>query len=82
MQQMASFYANGQVQAAAKLHRQLLPGMKALFAAPNPVPVKAALEMYHIRAGSVRLPLLPLTSEQEKVLRSTLEPIWSATFVS
>lgn len=82
MQQMANLFENGKVQAAAKMHRQLLPGMKALFAAPNPVPVKAALEMYHIKTGSVRLPLLPLTAEQEQSLRDTLEPIWSATIVS
>ncbi|MFK3936350.1 4-hydroxy-tetrahydrodipicolinate synthase [Alkalihalobacillus sp. NPDC078783] len=82
MQQMATLFENGKVQAAARMHRQLLPGMKALFAAPNPVPVKAALEMYHIKTGSVRLPLLPLTAEQEQSLRDTLEPIWSATIVS
>ncbi|MEY8750930.1 4-hydroxy-tetrahydrodipicolinate synthase [Alkalicoccobacillus gibsonii] len=82
MQQMATLFEGGKVQAAARMHRQLLPGMKALFAAPNPVPVKAALEMYHIKTGSVRLPLLPLTAEQEQSLRETLEPIWSATIVS
>lgn len=82
MQQMAILFEGGKVQAAARMHRQLLPGMKALFAAPNPVPVKAALEMYHIKTGSVRLPLLPLTAEQEQSLRETLEPIWSATIVS
>ncbi|MEK4564934.1 4-hydroxy-tetrahydrodipicolinate synthase [Alkalihalobacillus sp. FSL R5-0424] len=82
MQQMATLFEAGKVQAAARMHRQLLPGMKALFAAPNPVPVKAALQMYHIKTGSVRLPLLPLTAEQEQSLRDTLEPIWSATIVS
>ncbi|TSB46981.1 4-hydroxy-tetrahydrodipicolinate synthase [Alkalicoccobacillus porphyridii] len=82
MQQMISSFEHGQIKEAASIHRQLLPGMKALFAAPNPVPVKAALEMYQIRTGSVRLPLLPLTGEQEKVLRQTLEPIWTATYVS
>ncbi|WP_088102129.1 4-hydroxy-tetrahydrodipicolinate synthase [Halalkalibacter urbisdiaboli] len=74
MQQMVRNYLGGQVQAAAMQHRQLLPIMKALFKAPNPTPVKAALEMKGLEVGSVRLPLIPLTLEQQQQLQSVIQP--------
>ena len=39
--------------------------MEGLFKAPNPVPVKTALQLKGLDVGSVRLPLVPLT-EQER----------------
>ena len=74
MQQMVRNYLSGQVQAAALQHRQLLPVMKSLFTAPNPTPVKAALEMKGVQVGSVRLPLVPLTQEQQQQLQSVVQP--------
>lgn len=74
MQQMVRNFQTGQVQAAALQHRQLLPVMKSLFMAPNPTPVKAALEMQGIKAGSVRLPLVPLSAEQQQQLKSVITP--------
>lgn len=44
--------------------------MTALFAAPNPVPVKTALQLKGIDVGSVRLPLVPLTEEERTKLAS------------
>ncbi|MDV2687386.1 dihydrodipicolinate synthase family protein, partial [Alkalihalophilus lindianensis] len=58
MQEMINRLKSGDIQGAASLHRRLLPVMKALFAAPNPAPVKAALHMTGIPVGSVRLPLV------------------------
>ncbi|MBP3950669.1 4-hydroxy-tetrahydrodipicolinate synthase [Bacillus suaedae] len=74
MQQMVRNYQAGQVAAAAMQHRQLVPVMKNLFIAPNPTPVKAALEMKGIRVGSVRLPLLPLSAEQQHELQTVVHP--------
>ncbi|MET3504356.1 4-hydroxy-tetrahydrodipicolinate synthase [Halalkalibacter oceani] len=74
MQQMVRNFQAGQVQAAALQHRQLLPVMKSLFMAPNPTPVKAALEMQGIKAGPVRLPLVPLSAEQQQQLKSVITP--------
>ncbi|MGJ7922286.1 4-hydroxy-tetrahydrodipicolinate synthase [Neobacillus sp. LXY-4] len=73
MQQMVNSFKNGQLQEAAEAHRALLPIMKALFAAPNPSPVKAALNMKGIQVGGVRLPLIPLTEEETRVLERVLE---------
>ncbi|MFN7249832.1 MAG: 4-hydroxy-tetrahydrodipicolinate synthase [Anaerobacillus sp.] len=68
MKQMITAFQNGDSQKAASLHRELLPIIKTMFIAPNPAPVKAALEMFGQNVGSVRLPLVPLSeSELETV---------------
>jgi len=65
MQSMIQAFFNGDYRGAAKQHQQLLPIMEGLFTAPNPTPVKTALQLKGIDVGSVRLPLVPLT-EQER----------------
>lgn len=64
MQTMIRNFKIGNTIEAARNHRQLLPKMKALFAAPNPSPVKAALNLKGIQVGGVRLPMIPLNEEQ------------------
>lgn len=59
MQQMIKNYTNGQTATAALIHQKLLPIMKELFKAPNPAPVKTALQLKGLDVGSVRLPLIP-----------------------
>jgi 4-hydroxy-tetrahydrodipicolinate synthase len=78
MQEMVTLFKHGRVQEAASLHRRLLPLMKALFAAPNPSPVKAALNLQGVQVGGVRLPLLPLNDEET----STLQQVLTATKVN
>ncbi|MEY2194387.1 4-hydroxy-tetrahydrodipicolinate synthase [Neobacillus sp. BF23-41] len=72
IQEMINHFKNGNVQDAASAHRRLLPIMKALFAAPNPAPVKAALNMNGVNVGGLRLPLLPLTTEEQRALQGVL----------
>ena len=71
MKEMVEAFLDGDVQKAASIHQQLLPLFRGLFAAPNPVPVKTALQMKGLDVGGVRLPLLPLT-EDERTILSTL----------
>ncbi|MGJ7921007.1 4-hydroxy-tetrahydrodipicolinate synthase [Neobacillus sp. LXY-4] len=71
LQEMVHSFLNGDSKRAAKLHQELLPIMQGLFAAPNPVPVKTALQLKGLDVGSVRLPLVPL-SEQERVTLAKL----------
>lgn len=77
MQTMIRNFKIGNIQEAASNHRRLLPKMKALFAAPNPSPVKAALNLKGIQVGGVRLPMIPLNEEQlyslERALSSNEE---------
>jgi 4-hydroxy-tetrahydrodipicolinate synthase len=72
MQEMVTLFKNGHVQEAAVLHRSLLPIMKALFTAPNPTPVKTALNLQGVQVGEVRLPLVPLTEEEKSTLQKVL----------
>ncbi|RXI97954.1 4-hydroxy-tetrahydrodipicolinate synthase [Anaerobacillus alkaliphilus] len=70
-QMLQAFYA-GKIQEAAKLHQKLLPIVKALFMAPNPSPVKAALRMKGLDVGDVRLPLVELTEEELELLKKII----------
>ncbi|WP_096200846.1 4-hydroxy-tetrahydrodipicolinate synthase [Bacillus sp. FJAT-45350] len=74
MQEMVTSFHAGDVKRAAAIHRHTLPTMKALFTAPNPSPVKAALEMKGVPCGSLRLPLLPLNEEERHQLQLVVQP--------
>ena len=73
MKEMIDAHFTGNQQKANELHQWLVPKMNALFMAPNPVPVKTALNYMGIEVGSVRLPLIPLTDEEQKHLLEQLE---------
>ncbi|EQB37784.1 MULTISPECIES: 4-hydroxy-tetrahydrodipicolinate synthase [Virgibacillus] len=73
MQEMVNQYRNGNVIRSAEVHQHLLPIMKALFAAPSPTPVKAALNLKGISVGSVRLPMVPLHQEEYEELKHVLQ---------
>ncbi len=72
MQTMIKNFKMGNIKEAASDHRRLLPVMNALFAAPNPSPLKAALNLKGVQVGGVRLPMIPLNDEQLNVLQRTL----------
>ena len=72
MQEMVTKFLDGQISEAAKLHQKLLPIMVELFKAPNPVPVKTALQMKGLDVGTVRLPLVPLTENERLELSKRL----------
>ncbi|WP_309867863.1 4-hydroxy-tetrahydrodipicolinate synthase [Bacillus sp. SLBN-46] len=72
MQEMINNFKNGNLKEAATAHRNLLPVMRALFAAPSPSPVKAALKMMGVSVGGVRLPLVPLTDGEQQTLQNSL----------
>ena len=72
IQEMVNSFKNGHLKDASSAHRSLLPIMKALFASPNPTPVKAALNITGVNVGGVRLPLVPLNTDEESALRGIL----------
>ena len=63
---------SGDWQTAGTIQRQLIPKMAALFSAPSPAPTKAALNAEHVLVGSPRLPILPLTTDQQATLMTKL----------
>ncbi|OEH92719.1 4-hydroxy-tetrahydrodipicolinate synthase [Bacillus solimangrovi] len=74
MQQMITHFYNGETKQAAQLHQELVPLMKAMFMAPSPSPVKAALQMSGLDVGGVRLPMVPLTDEERETLFEIIHP--------
>ncbi|MFP7477587.1 4-hydroxy-tetrahydrodipicolinate synthase [Terribacillus saccharophilus] len=66
LQAMLQAYEAGNVAEAARIHQQILPVMKGLFQAPNPAPVKEALNQKGVAVGGVRLPLVELTEEEKE----------------
>lgn len=73
MQKMINAFKNGDVQKAAATHRNLLPIMRVLFIAPSPSPVKAALNLNGTQVGGVRLPMVPLSNEEQSALEKALQ---------
>ncbi|ERN53369.1 4-hydroxy-tetrahydrodipicolinate synthase [Alkalihalophilus marmarensis] len=73
MQQMIQSFIAGDVVKAGGIHRKLLPVMKAMFHAPNPTCVKYALQVCGLDTGGVRLPLVPLTTQEQQVVKTTIE---------
>ena len=75
MQAMIRHFYKGNHREAALIHQSILPVIKALFASPNPTPVKAALNLTGVPVGGVRLPLVPLNDEEVKSLQQVLKVI-------
>ena len=58
---------------AAALNLKALPLFNALFSEVNPIPVKAAAAMMGLCENEVRLPLVPLSRENERKLRCEMQ---------
>jgi 4-hydroxy-tetrahydrodipicolinate synthase len=73
MKKLIEAYRKGDNEVAQDIHHGLLPVIKALMTtAANPVPIKSVLNEMGFRAGPFRLPLVPLTDEQQKTVMKTI----------
>lgn len=72
MQLMMRAFEEGKHELAAKVHRTLLPLFRALFAQPNPSPVKYAMTKLGFDTLDVRLPMVEMTSEE----KAAFDVIW------
>ncbi len=68
-------FEQGNWPAAFAIQRTLLPLIKAMFKETNPAPVKKALELMGFGDGSLRLPLVPVGSDTETIIRAALKTI-------
>jgi 4-hydroxy-tetrahydrodipicolinate synthase len=70
MKAMIEAFTAGRADEARRIHHGLLPVMQALMStAPNPVPLKSAINALGFPAGPFRLPLVPLPqADLERVL--------------
>jgi 4-hydroxy-tetrahydrodipicolinate synthase len=64
---------SGEVEAAAQLHRRLLPLIDALFVVSNPIPIKYALNYLGFPVGKPRLPLTEPDEKSAAVIRDALK---------
>lgn len=62
----------GNTQLAMQIQMRLLPLHKALFAEPNPIPVKWASEKMGLCGGTLRLPMTPLTPGNQIVVEGAM----------
>ncbi|MFF2794391.1 4-hydroxy-tetrahydrodipicolinate synthase [Lysinibacillus xylanilyticus] len=72
MQLMIKAFEEGNHELAAKIHRALLPLVRALFAQPNPSPVKYAMTKLGFDTLNVRLPMMEMTDEE----KANFDRIW------
>lgn len=72
IRRMINAYQAGDCRQAADIHLRLFPLFRALFAAPNPVPVKFALNELGMDVGSVRLPLTEMGEREKALVREAL----------
>jgi 4-hydroxy-tetrahydrodipicolinate synthase len=74
MAKLISAFISGDHDTAREIHHGLLPVIRTLMTtAANPVPIKSALNAMGFNAGPFRLPLVPLTDEQLKAVRKTID---------
>jgi 4-hydroxy-tetrahydrodipicolinate synthase len=70
---MMEKFLGGKLQEAAKIHRDLLPLVNALFVVSNPVPVKWALNYVGFPVGKPRLPLIEPDEKSAYLIKTTLK---------
>lgn len=66
-------YLAGDVKGSAQLQLKLIPLVNALFSEVNPIPVKAALNLMGMEAGSLRLPLTEMEPQHKAALEQEMK---------
>lgn len=66
-------FDSGDIAAAREWHHKLFPLCRDMLGlSTNPIPIKAAMKMLGRDTGEMRLPMTPLTADEEASLRQTL----------
>jgi 4-hydroxy-tetrahydrodipicolinate synthase len=73
MKQMIHEFTAGRVESASQIHHDLLPLFDVLFSAPNPIPIKYALNHIGFSVGKPRLPLTEATEEVRVKIQAVLQ---------
>jgi 4-hydroxy-tetrahydrodipicolinate synthase len=73
IKEMMESYLGGNTEAAARIHRHLIPLINAMFIVSNPIPLKYALNQVGFRVGSPRLPLTGPDEKAAAAIRETLK---------
>ncbi len=75
MSAMYEAFKKGDLKKAQDIHFRLTPLFKDMFIETNPIPIKTAMNWKGLAAGSARLPLGPLSKDNENTLRKTVEAL-------
>lgn len=70
---MMMLWQSGAHDQAVLLHNRLLPVYQAMFLAPNPGPVKYAMERYGFSVNHLRLPMTSVTEQEKKQIDLALD---------
>jgi 4-hydroxy-tetrahydrodipicolinate synthase len=73
--EMVEAFRRGDLMRAQQLHYELAPLVRALFLETNPIPVKTAYKIMGLAAGPLRLPLAPMSAENEDKLKEVLKDL-------
>jgi len=73
MSAMIKAFFDGKIEEALALHEDLLPVSNAMFIESNPIPVKTAMNYLGLKAGTFRLPLVPMSESNKQRLISVLK---------
>jgi 4-hydroxy-tetrahydrodipicolinate synthase len=70
---MIRAFDDGQIEQAQSWHHRLFPLCRQMLSlATNPIPIKAAMKLLGRDTGELRLPMTPLSADQEARVRQTL----------
>ena len=70
---MVHSFLKGDAARAMEVHRRIFPLCKAMFYETNPMPVKRALSLMGMIENNLRLPLVPMSEQQEARLKKVLK---------
>lgn len=69
---LVNSFMEGDIKEAQRIHYKLLPLIKALFIETNPIPVKTAMGLLGMCSPNLRLPMSPMSTENEERLKKAL----------
>lgn len=72
IKKMISYFKNGRVDEASKLHQQLSDIFYGIFITTNPIPIKEALNLKGIKVGPMRPPLSPMDKKELEIFKNIL----------
>lgn len=66
-------FFDGDMKKALALHEELMPVSQAMFIETSPIPVKTTMNLLGMNAGSLRLPMVPMTESNKRELVTVLQ---------
>jgi 4-hydroxy-tetrahydrodipicolinate synthase len=72
---MVEAFHKGNIDEARRVHLELAPLVRAVFLETNPIPIKKAVELIGLAAGELRLPLAPMSTDNEQKLKTALNDL-------